>query len=156
MGSRINHRGYLVQGFPRLEIANKMLLCLMDKKCPQVIKRMNQIGVFMAMFTPGWFLTAFQSLSWPPELQLRIFERFLFYGTRGLLGLGFAIIMVHADLLEKAEMGSFLRILQHPDESDRMRDWHTVIAAWDKYFVRKKVYQELLIRCDSQPETEAF
>ncbi|OHT07362.1 TBC domain containing protein [Tritrichomonas foetus] len=153
---RINHRGYLLSGFPRLERANDMLLCLMDKKCPKVIKRMNEIGVFMQMFTPGWFLTAYQSFNWPPEFQLRIFERFLFYGTRALINFAIIIIMKHVDILEKAEIEVFLKVLQHPDESERMMNWHSVLEDWDKNWIKKKEYEYLLDRVGAQSETDHY
>lgn len=156
LGKRLNQRGYFLAGFPRLDKANLMLGCLMEKKCPKVLKKMDSLGIMMSMFTPGWFLTVFQSYTWLPEFQLRIFERYLFYGTRGLLNFGIVIILYHQKILEKADMEEFLKILQHPDSSEKMLNWHSVLQDWDKNWLNKAEYEKLLTRCGVQKETESY
>ena len=156
LGQRLNQRGYFLSGFPRLDKANLMLGCLMEKRCPKVLKRMDSLGVIMSMFTPGWFLTVFQSYTWQPEFQLRIFERYLFYGTRGLLNFGIVIILYHQKILEKANMEDFLKILQHPDTSEKMMNSHSVLQDWDKNWLNKAEYEKLLTRCGVQKETESY
>lgn len=156
LGKRLNQRGYFLSGFPRLDKANLMLACLMDKKCPKILKKMDSLGVIMSMFTPGWFLTVYQSYTWQPEFQLRLFERYLFYGTRGLLNFGIVIILYHQKILEKADMEEFLRILQHPDSSKKMLNWHSVLQEWDKNWLNKAEYEKLLTRCGVQKETENY
>lgn len=156
LGERLNQRGYLLSGFPRLEHANLMLMCLMQKYCPKVLKRMNDLNLDISMFTPQWFLTCFQSYNWQPEFQLRIFERYLFYGTRSLLNLGIVIILYHRKELEKANMETFLNILQHPDTSPKMLNWHSVLDDWDKQWLTKGEYEKLLNRCHVQKETTSY
>ena len=152
-GQRTLQREFFTRGFPRLPIANKMLDIILKKKYPKIVRNLNQAGVLYDFFTSGWFMTAFMSFTWEPEFQMRIFERFLFYGLRGLLGLAVAIFSRHKDILAtNQELGVLLGILQKPDESERMFNWHYVIKKWDEHWVSKGEYLKLLKAAGASPE----
>jgi hypothetical protein len=140
----VGHRGYFLRGFPRLAVANQMLDILLAKKAPAVRKHLEKIGIAYAMFTPKWFCTAYQGLDWAPELQLRLFERFLFYGTRFLLAFALGFIKSHEAELSTGELEDVLPVLQKPHASPKMQKWHTVLETWEKYWITKKEYAELV------------
>ena len=144
-GPRTMHREFFTQGFPRLQIANKMLDLLLKKNYPKIVKNFEANGIVYDFFTSGWFMTAFMSFTWEPEFQMRIFERFMFYGLRGLLGFAIAIFSRHKDILATAQgLENILPILQRPDESERMFNWHYVIKKWDDHWISKSEYLKLL------------
>lgn len=143
MMGKNDQRGYFLSGFPKLEIANEALRLLMKDRCKRVLKNFERAGVLFPMFSPNWFMTAFQAYCWPPELQLRIFERFLMFGTRALMSLGLTILLRHEDILRKSGLEEILPILQRPEESPRMADWHEVIELWDSLWLKKKEFNKL-------------
>lgn len=143
-GKRTLQRGYLVQGFPRLMLIDDMLTDLMKKKFPKILTNFAKQNVMIQMFTPTWFLTAFQSYSWKPVFQLQIFERFLFYGTRALLSFALMIFYRHQEDLEVKGLEVILGHLQRLETSQYMRDWRACLKDWDLHWIRKKEYQRLL------------
>ena len=104
------------------------------------------------MFTTNWFLTAYQSFNWAPEFQLRIFERFLFFGTRVLLSFALLIIELNQEELATASLEKILQILQHIDESKKMVDWHRILNKLDKRMIPKQKYIELVKNAGGKPE----
>ena len=152
-GQRTMHRNFFITGFPRLEVANKMLEILLKKYYPRILKNLNEQDIMFNFFSSGWFMTAFMSFTWDSEFQMRIFERFLFYGLRGLLGLAMAIFSRHKDILSTSKsMEVILSILQKPDQSERMFDWHYVLKKWDEHWIKKAEYLKLLKAVGEQPE----
>lgn len=152
-GPRTMHRDFFISGFPRLQIANKMLQTIIQKKYPKIMKNLEKNNILFDFFSSGWFMTAFMSFTWDPEFQMRIFERFMFYGLRGLLGLATAIFSRHKDILATSqELEVLLGILQKPDESERMINWHYVIKKWDEHWITKGQYLKLLKEVGAPPE----
>ena len=152
-GPRVMHHEYFARGFPRMSVANNMLKQIISEKYPKIIQNFEENDIVFELFTSGWFLTAFMAFNWPPEFQMRIFERFLFFGTRGILGLAVAIFSRHKDILSDGKsMVEILPVLQKPDESPKMKDWHYVIKKWDEHWVKKSEYLKLLKNAGAPPE----
>jgi hypothetical protein len=144
MQGAVAQRAYFLPGFPRLMVANDMFELLLGRREPRVKAHLDALGICCAMYTPRWFSTAYQCLDWQPELQFRIFERFLFYGTRFLLWFGMGIVREHREQLAGARMEVILPILQRPNESPRLSEWHTLLRKWERFWIRKKEYAELV------------
>ncbi|KAH0785540.1 TBC domain containing protein [Histomonas meleagridis] len=149
---KIYHRGYVIDQFPRLIAANNMLTKLMKKKCPKALRNIEKEGIEIKMFSTRWFITAFQAYNWEAEFQMRIFERFLFYGTRGLLSFALLIVLIHQDIIEKSPIEIILKYLQHPDESERMVNWHKILEKWDDSLLSRKNYINLVKSVGENPE----
>ena len=154
MKGRLDQRQYFLDGFPRLTVANEALRLLMKSHCKKVLSRIENQGVLFPMFSPNWFMTAFQAYNWPPEMQLRIWERFLMFGTRALLSFGLTIILRHEDLLRKGGLEEILPILQRPEESPRMADWHEVFEQWDDLWLKKKEFERVWKQAEKNCEAE--
>ncbi|EAY03313.1 TBC domain containing protein [Trichomonas vaginalis G3] len=142
---RCLHRFYFTEGFPRLDIAINILRILLQKKYPKILKKIDNENMPISMFATQWFMTAFMAFNWDPEFQMRIFERFIFYGTRGLLGFALVIFSRHKKMFHEAKnFEEMLLVLQHPDTSEQMRDWRYALKKWNKLWIRKGQYQKLL------------
>jgi hypothetical protein len=139
-------RGYFLPDFPKLKVTSAMFELLLEKYLPAVKRHIDSIGIVYQMYTPPWFNCAFLSFDWAPELQFRIFERFLFYGTRFLLAFALAFMKSQEKLLSTGEMEDLLPCLQRPYESPLFKDWHDVLHNWEKYWIRKKEYAELVAK----------
>lgn len=146
MGKKINHRAYFLDFFPRLQRVNAMLFLLIKKKCPEIIELFGNEPNSLSVFTTRWFLTSFQSFNFQPEFQIRIFERFLTYGTRFLLSFGITIIMFHRDVFRNLQFEDILHLLQHPDESEKMRNWHSFFELLSKEMLSLKKYESLIVK----------
>ena len=151
-GTRTLQREYFTIGFPRLQLANTMFELLLKKRCNDILTRLDQINIILPIFTTGWFMPAFMSYSWASPFQLRIFERFLFYGTRSLLSFGLTILLIHKKMIMTQGMEDILTILHHPDTSPLMEEWHRVITMWDQNWINKKTYLSLLKAAGAPPE----
>lgn len=152
MGKKINHRGYFLDLFPRLQRSNAMLMVLIKKKCPEIIEYFGDDPSSLSVFTTSWFLTAFQSFNFQPEFQIRIFERFLMYGTRFLISFGITIIMFHRNLFKKLQFEDVLHLLQHPDESEKMQNWHSFLELLNKEMLSVKKYESLIVKSGGKVE----
>jgi hypothetical protein len=143
-GEVISHRGYFAPPFVRLRQAERMLRALVRKWAPGVLAHFGRVGVAFQLFSSQWFATAFQCMDWPTELRLRIFDRFLRYGTRWLLAFAVTIIMEHRNVLETGGIVDCMPALTRPNANGRMSNWHSVLRNAERYWIRKKDYQELL------------
>jgi hypothetical protein len=113
---------------------------------------MRDNGIAGQMYCPVWFLTAFQTMDWPPDLQLRIYDRFLFFGLRGLLSFALMIVKEHESQLVDAPIEEMLPLLQHPDRSPRMHNWREVFRKWDKLWIRQGEYDKLFLAIGEKVE----
>ena len=143
MKGPLDHRLYFTEGFPKLQVANRVLELLLKKNHKQIWKALTNAGVHMSMFTTRWFLTAFQGYHWHPEFSLRIFDRFLFFGTRALIGFALTILIRHEDVILSGRLEDICLCLQHPDQSEQMESWHEVLQVWDGLWIRKRLFEVL-------------
>ena len=151
-GNRVNHRNYFIPPFTKLSFSTKMFEILLNKKYKKIYQNLINNGVALEMFTSSWFITGFQHLSFSPVLQLKIFDRFLFYGTRCLLSFGLVIFSRHKIELLKGSIETLLMILQKPDESEKMKDWKYILKKWDEHWISKSDYIKLLKQVNAPKE----
>jgi hypothetical protein len=152
VGFRTLHREYFTPGSPRTKLATKMLKELVKMHYPKIYAHLEQIEIDFELFTHKWFIPAFLSYNWPPEMHLRLFDVFLFYGTRALLSFALIIFSRHKDMLDSKPAEEIIPLLQYPDRSDRMKDWRYVFTKFNKLWVNKKLYQTLLKNAGAPPE----
>ena len=151
-GFRTMHRDFFAPPFPRLQLASKMLNEVLKTKYPKILANIENLGISFDVFAPKWFMSAFLCYSWTPEMHLRIFDRFLFYGTRSLLSFALVIFSRHKDVLEIMPLEELIPLLQKPDLSPKMKDWRYLMQKWDKLWINKKTYQQLLKKAGAPPE----
>jgi hypothetical protein len=155
---RLHQREFFLPGFPRLQLTSKLLECLMQAKAPGVLAQMQENGIAFPMFTPAWFLTAFQTMDWSSDFQLRIFDMYVFYGLRSLLYIGILIIKEHEEELLDAPIEVMLPLLQHPDRSPKLLNWRSALNKWEKLWITKAEFAKMFVqigeRSPFQNETE--
>ncbi|KAH0792965.1 TBC domain containing protein [Histomonas meleagridis] len=143
LGKKINQREFLVGGFPRLHICNQILMILAKQHCPNILKNLDRNQIMFGMFTPDWFLTAFQVYKWHPEFQLRIFERYLLFGAKYLVAFALQILISHQDIINAGNYDTILRCLQHPDQSKRLKNWHEFLNSVQSLILSEKDFAAL-------------
>jgi hypothetical protein len=139
-----DHRGYFAPLFVRLDQAEHMLAILLRRWAPTVLAHFTAIGIAFRLFTVQWFATAFQCMDWPTELQLRIFDRFLRYGTRWLLTFAVTIIAENRRVLQTGTIADCMPVLTTPNANGRMNNWHSVLRNAERFWIKKKAYAQLL------------
>ncbi|KAH0789150.1 TBC domain containing protein [Histomonas meleagridis] len=145
IGKRTNHIGFFQKGAPRLIASTHIFEDLVREDFPSVMSNFENRNIKFHFFCTKWFLPAFLSMEWPSEMQLRIYDMFLYYGLRFLLSFGLVIIKVHKSELKKMSMEELLPLLQNPDKSEKMADWPSIFSKQlPKVFIPKKRYKKFL------------
>ena len=151
-GFRTLHSEFFLPPFPRLKLMNNIFRELIKNKYPKILNNIDSLGIDFNIFTSKWFMSAFLTYDWSPEMHLRIFDRFLFYGSRSLLSFGLVIFSRHKKEMEKLPLEELIPLLQKPDQSIKMKDWRYLLIKWDKLWINKKTYQNLLKKSGALPE----
>jgi hypothetical protein len=79
-------------------------------------------------------------VSLPIEFKLKIFDRYVAFGSRALLSLALAIISLDKKELVQSPKEIMLPLLQDPMKGPRLRDWKVIMEKWDKLFLSKSDY----------------
>lgn len=139
-----NHRlrDFYLNEFGGLRQLNIVWDAMLKDKFPKVHKNLIAKNIDHLIYTPSWYLTAFLNLGFSHVFKLRLFDRYICYGTRALVSLGLTIVEMNLDNLESGPMEVVIPILQNPVASKRMKNWRRVIDHWDKNFLREKQYKK--------------
>jgi hypothetical protein len=141
-GKRHMAREMYLREFEGLKKLNVVWAFLFKKKFPKVYQAVKALNIDEMLYTPSWFLAAFLNLDFPPPLRLRIMDRYVAFGTRAILSLGLAIVSLLRKELTTGTMEVVLPLLQNPGHGEPLKDWRNIIAAWDKFFLSKKEYDQ--------------
>ena len=151
-GFRTLHKDYFTTGTPRWKLANQMLDIVLKDKLPKIHKHFQDINLDLKQITAKWFIPAFLSYEWPSEFMLRIFDIFLFYGTRALLVFAISIFWVHRDELITDSLADVITLMDNLDSSSKLKDWRVFLKNFDDLWINKKYYLSLLKQCGAPPE----
>jgi hypothetical protein len=92
----------------------------------------------------GWFTHAFLSVDFLPVFRLRIWDRIVAFGARGLFSLGLAFVaLLEKDLLKRGKE-DLTMTLQNPILGIQEGDWMNVIKKWDALWISVDAYKEIL------------
>lgn len=137
---RYNFRYYFMQGFPRLNELAKIWKVVFEDKYKKIYQKFEKDGIDALMYVPQWFLSAYMNQQFTPILRMRIFDRYISFGSRSLLSFGLVIISRHKDIFLKEGLEVIIPLLQRPCASERMADWRYLIKKWDEKWIDKKQY----------------
>jgi hypothetical protein len=118
------------------------------KHAAAIQRKFNGLEVQHVDYLTDWLQTAFLKIEFAPELRLRIFDRFIKFGTPALLSFG--IVIVHAlneKLQTAADREAVLALLKNPSGAEFFSNLDTVIKKLDSVWVRKKDYQAWCRAC---------
>jgi hypothetical protein len=120
-------REYYLNGFAWLKEVARVWEVILAVRFPAVAANLANLGDDPMTYVAQWFLTGFQALQFPPVFKLRLFDRFVAFGTRALLSLGIAIVDAARDTLETAAMHSVTKCLQDPGNIPKFKNWRNII-----------------------------
>lgn len=151
-GYKTMQREYYTPGSPRCTLATTMLKDVIKMKYPKIFAKLESDQINVESFASSWFLNVFLHEPWPPEMMLKMFERFLFYGTRALLTFALVIISRNKNELLTMSKDDVLNLLMKPSKSPNMHDWRYLFKKWDELWISKATYMKLLKSAGAPPE----
>ncbi|OHS96689.1 ecotropic viral integration site [Tritrichomonas foetus] len=147
MGKSHLLRNFFLPEFPSLNKLTQVWEYYLNTKFKKIGKRFESIGVLTIMYAPSWFMCNFLNSSFPMVLKLRIFDCYLYFGTRAIFSFAITIVKMHEKVLMTEPMEHVVPLLQRPAETKYMSDWRAVIKNWQANFLTKKQYKELFTKC---------
>jgi hypothetical protein len=124
----------------------------LQKKVPKVHERLLKLGVDHKAYLAEWLQTAFLAIDFVPELSLRIFDRYVKYGTRTLISFGVTIAYVLQDKVVAAGTApDALRLLRDPSKDPRFRYVPDIVKKLDQLTFFKKEYLAIVSKAGYSP-----
>lgn len=143
-------RSFFSPGFPRLREFEQVWNIVVQDKYPKVKKHLDEINYtdIQLGFITGWFLVFFLDSSFPPQMKLRIFDRYVGFGQMTMLSFGLVVISIHKTELMTQGIEDVQMIMNKPADSPKMKDWRKVLKVWDKKWIGKKEYAKYCKRAN--------
>jgi hypothetical protein len=132
---------FFMENFLNLRFLNVVWNKVLQIEFPKVYANFTRLKVDPMIYTPNWFLTAFQVLGFPDALRLRIFDGYAAFGTRALLSFAVLITKRIKIDLEVGNASTVPLLLQDPSTHRRLRNWRQLLQKWDKSFMTKTKYK---------------
>lgn len=140
---RYHFREFYTDGFPKIYSLKNVWEVLVREKEYETWKIIEDQGIVFESYALGWFMCAFMDINFLPVLRLRVFERYLTFGSRALLSFGIVILSRLKKRIKHAEPQDIMLWLKHPDVTEEMQDWRRVMEKWDQHWIKKKKYVSL-------------
>jgi len=143
MSSRkIQLRWLYANNFQGLGLLNKVWDWLLADRFKKIDQTLKSGGIISGLYTTQWFLTVFAAFDFPSEVRVRLFDRYVAFGTRTLLSFALVIVALHRAELESKSAMECLGLFQKPDKSPLFRDWRKVMATFDQMWLSDKEYKK--------------
>jgi hypothetical protein len=120
---------------------------LLQKKDAKIHQKLLKVEVEHQDYLRDWLQTAFLKIPLRPELRLRVFDRFVRFGTPALFAFGIVVVGLVAEEIKVKGKGEIIRLLEDPTKSGRFRNVDDVIRKFEKVVVGKKEYKVLCSKC---------
>ena len=140
-GEKHMMRSLYLNGFPQLYKIKELWNVLLRQRYKKVAANMEQVD--FVVYGAEWFLSAFLTFSFDPQIKLRIYDRFVAFGTRALLSFALVIISRHKDILANASFEDIVITLHSCDKTEKMKEWGYVLMKYDKLWLEEKDYLAL-------------
>lgn len=137
---RYNLRQMFLSGFPRLNEMNKVWDVMLNDRFPEIFKKFQEYGICAVLYTTPWWLSCFINVPIPAALLLRLFDRYIFFGTRALFSFGLAIVGSEQASLLKVDVEDAVILLQKPEQSTLVKDWVLLLNNFDKHWINPKQF----------------
>jgi hypothetical protein len=147
-GSKIQFRRLYVDAFSGLQELSRVWEMVLADSFPNVAANFEANHLLPAMYTTSWFLTAFMNSEYPPDLRVRLFDRFVAFGCRALLSFAKVIVALNQEELAVAKTNQCFAVLQKPEILPTMKDWRVVIEKYDAVWMSEKEYEKAFAKAN--------
>lgn len=145
LSKRFGFRSLFVNGFPRIQMMNKVWCVALQSYFPHIERKLAQSNIEPIVYTFGWWIANFLNFPLPDDILLLLFDRYLLFGSMSLISFGLTIFGVCKEYLEKSSIDEMISLLQMPSNFPKMLDSKEVIFQWNNNFwISKKNYAKLL------------
>jgi hypothetical protein len=142
-------RQMYIRDFEGLRKMNRVWMYVLSKKYPKIHANFKALSIEEMVYTPGWFLTAFLNVNFPPVFKLRIMDRYVAFGNRAILSLALTLVSKLKAELVTPEMEVVIPLLQNP--YTKLKNWREILEKWDKLFITPKDYARYFAKVGEQP-----
>ena len=148
LGKRYQRREFYLPTFPRLIQLTKVWNVVLQEKYPKVSENLKKNNLDPLIYTPSWFLTCYTNVGFEPVVMLRIFDRFLAFGSRALLSFALVIVSRLKKKLLTNQMDKLIISIQRPFEQEEFKDWRYLMKKYDKLWISEKDYERYFKEAD--------
>jgi hypothetical protein len=141
-GKKHQFRLFCLDDYSRLRELSKVWEVVLQKKYPKLAQHLKKIKINPMLYTPGWFLTGFQSIHFSKSFRLRLFDRQIAFGSRALLSFALTIVSIGKKQLKTGGPQVCLLLLQNPLKVPGLANWRDVIKWFDSHFLTREEYTE--------------
>jgi hypothetical protein len=111
---------------------------ILRNRIPKILTRLERLRINTVDYMTEWLQTAFLKIEFPKEIHLRVFDRFVAYGTRTLFSLGLVILVFVEDKLKVADTRGALDMLRNPVPEPGFRNVKDLLTCLDSFNVSKR------------------
>lgn len=118
---------------------------LLQQRLPKIGPKFIQLSVDHKDYFAHWLQTAFLDVPCSPAIRLRVFDRFVKFGTRALFSFGLVVVsLVMPKLSDSNKKEDMIAVLINPAADGTLANWQNVIKLYDQLFLTKKKFTELI------------
>lgn len=137
------HRGTNYFRDPSLSKLAKVWDQVLLKKGSAVHRKLLALGVEHKEYLTTWCQTAFLKADFQPELKLRIFDRFVKFGSPALFSFGLVIVnLISKSILDTTGKEECVRLLLDPSGTPPFQTVPPVVKKLDSFWIRKADYKK--------------
>jgi hypothetical protein len=130
---------------PEVQEITRVWDILLKQQFPKIAPRFRQLSVDHTKYFPHWLQTAFLDVPCPPPIRLRVFDRFIRFGTRALFSFGLVVVRTSAQFLKRCtRKEDVVTMLSNPASDRRLSNWRSIINIYDQMFLTQKKFLQLL------------
>jgi hypothetical protein len=116
---------------------------VLSKKASTVHEKLGALKVEHKEYLTPWLQTAFLKTTFAVKLKLRVFDRFVNFGTPALFSFGLVIVhQVNQGILNTKHPHDCVRLLQDPSNSSSFQSVPPVLKKLNSLWIQKKDYQD--------------
>jgi hypothetical protein len=140
---RYQFRKIYTAGLPKLWKIKRLWEHLLATRCSCVMKALEENGITFENYGVSWFMTAFMTQGFSETMRVRIYDRYVGFGTRAMLAFGLVIMKSLKRKLLSSELTAAINLVRTPGAQEELSDWKSVSQRWDELWLSAKDYQKL-------------
>jgi hypothetical protein len=127
---------------------------LLKRRLGEVKRVLDLHRIETAEYLPPWLQTAFLTRPIDPRIRLRVFDRFVAFGTRALFSFGLVIMFGVKHIMFSADRETLLKKLMAPESDPLFRSWKRTIDQLDRFNVTSIEFKRLMNNGEDVVEEE--
>jgi hypothetical protein len=137
-----------------LEVLGRIWERLLTVRMKDVKDILDYVQIKTDEYLPTWLQTAFLTVPIDPRTRLRIFDRFVAFGTRALFSVGLVIMFGLRQIMFSSDKEALLKRLRGPESDPGFKNYKATIDQLDRLSVTSIEFKKLKRSCKGAGEDE--